>query len=297
MYLQTAKEILTLVPESAELLKTASVEGHAQALHEPANALASYLDITYLEKVAGKAVDIDYRSQTLRAVSLLGLTKQAEEFSASLVERATQPKLDLEKEASRRVHLVKEQMNKFDADLVKAASLANYLVDSKYGETEAVKNSPEVAAMACTGYMDKAAAISELYYRFNKSGYEPFIKLANVINERDTVSLTRSEQNAICDAVRIMEKTAKLACGATNFNRHVMVVRPLEKAAFEKAICCTVAGRSIPLDKIQQVGHGTLASVLGEEVAQALQGHPVEAEAVIDTLPLDSQQLLEALVR
>ena len=74
MYLQTAKEILTLVPESAELLKTASVEGHAQALHEPANALASYLDITYLEKVAGKAVDIDYRSQTLRAVSLLGLT-------------------------------------------------------------------------------------------------------------------------------------------------------------------------------------------------------------------------------
>lgn len=295
MLIRHAKDLITTVPEAMDFIKQASVFDHAENLHLPDNAVATALDLAYMART-GQEIDGQLVKKAEEALKLHGLEKKANELIELMASRMAAPKKDLEKEAQSRIAVIQDLVTGINPDLEKAAELATWIKESQYADTYAVKNSELVDMYSCHGFMDKQAAEAALLRRARLSGMPEFEKAAETLRTSESDFMSPAQLQEVCKLVTGMDKQANLNKFGMNFYKEVMIVGELQKKAYSMNLTVRLAGKDIQIDKILSADYGKLEAVLGTEIATNLHGDPMTAKAVVESLPMDSQKILEAVI-
>lgn len=278
------KEILTLIPEAQDLIKSASVEEEFPTDSKD-SVCASYLRVGYLTKVANKRVDPEITSLITKAAMLYGVKDQLDKlslgFSPKLEKSASEQIGDLagEFEYSLNSHL----------NLEKTAELAEKIYDLSGGEV----SDDRIKRYSGNAYLNKQAAVQTLANRYHATKQDHFVKIARLVadsvKENDFDSIKK-----ICQTVTFLDKQAGLDILGFNFYKEALITK---QAAMTSGLTINLAGQPIPYTKIAAFGKSRLTSVLGPDLAKELKDSPVDDKYVLESLPRDIQLMLVAALK
>lgn len=287
MTVHALRETLTLVPEIAELCKSASVEDGFPT-NNADSTLASALKITYMTKVANEKVTYEDRQRVNLAVNLYGLQEKVAELSHTMALR------NLEKQASEADRLEELRFAEFVIEseaeglvnLEKVASLSTELYDA-YEEDI---SSPIVRRYACADTFVKEAAVRALECRAKIAPMHGFDKIASIVASSDPAKFTQEDLRNISSCVSNLDKKAGLQTSGYNFYSEAFIT----KEAACSALMIKLDNTQVPVENILKAPIG---GILGEDVAKEIGSDPYNAKTVLESLPLDMQRLLLQRVR
>ena len=290
MLAHNIKEVLTLVPEALEFVKKANLEEDFP-VDSKDSAAASYLTAAYLTKVAGKVLDIDLLKRLEKAASLYNVKGELDK----LIPRFSQ----MTKQASEEeiLEMVKSAEAMFEGDLCgfldieKAAQKASDLM-TKYSS---FITSDEVKRYGGKAYLNKEAAIYSLANRYyaTKEQNTHFVKIARLIQD-DIREDDFKTINEVCQVVTSLDKQAGLDIIGFNFWKEALIVK---ESALAAGLTVRVNGKDVPYTKIAALGKDRMCSYLGNDVGSALTGDAANDKAVVESLPRDSQMILQNILR
>lgn len=286
------KEILTLVPDVEPFIKKASIEEEFP-IDSKDSTLASWLAIKYMQKVAHEIVDYSEMEKVEKAAQLWNIPSEFWKYEA-LMEGAGQ----LRKEASlqnpeqdlmyKQAHF-EGQLSGF-VDLEKVASEAQELYD-QYGD--AIK-SDTIKRYAGIGYLNKEAALSGLVARYKASGDDRFIKVASALRNTEVETLCTEDIRKLCNTVTSLDKQAQISARGFNFFDETVIVKEAELAS----VCSVrLANVEVPYEKISKLGKDRISQTVGKDVADELTCNAYHDKQVLETLPLDLQEILVRMTK
>jgi hypothetical protein len=290
----TLKHVLDLVPEALQHVKQASVE-QDYPLTSRDNTIASALVANYEVRIAGHIVDPDVLEKVAFAVEAYGAGDIVSDLITKVHARNGHR---LEKAASAGTpekYMTKQagwqgELSGFKdlEDLVKQA-------ESLYAEAQqlGVEPSFEVKRYAGDAYLSKQAALGALNARYHLTKDTSFVKLAAAIGTQPVFEPSSNLVRSLCRTVTGLDKKAGLLAKGFDFYKEALMTK---EAAYGEC-SCKVAGKDIPLTTIMRIPRHHVSNYLGDDVAKSLDGHPQEAKAVIDSLPMDSQQILATILK
>lgn len=287
MSIENLKQVIKLVPDVVGHIKQAKVEREFPTDCRD-SALASALEIEYMHKVAHEMVPELTVARVNKAVDLYDLAEEVRNFATSMVKAASaQPKADVARDVQDAELLFEGNMGGF-SDLEKVASQAEELYDS-YAD---YVNSDAVKIYAGAGVLNKQAAEDALRSRYVATGNAEFEKIARVLEATDVSKLDVDDNRMIVKAVVELEKSANIYGRGFNFYKEAFMT----KSASECNIEVNLAGNRVTVGDIQRIGMDKIANYLGQDIADGMKGGVDEMTAVVNSLPLDSQQMLARLV-
>lgn len=285
------KDILSIVPDLKEHIKEANIE-ESYPLDNKDGCMASYIRYQYLTKVANKLVAPEQAAKLEKAAYLYGILEEAKPFVQRLEKFAAVRRDEQIKQAEK---LTKGQQEAFFdgtltgfVDLTKVASTAQEL----YGP----EASDNIKLYAGDAYFDKEAAIRALSARAYASGKDVFTKIAEILENsvEDSTKLGRAEIADLCSKVTELDKKAGLDIKGFNFYKEALT---RNRARIKTAMSVKVCGKNVPYEKIASLGASRIGNYLGSDVGSAITGDPYNDKAVIESLPLDLQRVLQGVLR
>jgi hypothetical protein len=295
MLAYSIKPILELIPEAMPLVKQAALE-EDYPLDNVDSCVASALAVKYHECVSHKPIDQSTIEKVAQAVDLYGVKEQVDKLSTQLVKSAEQ--------ALCAAYVKKE---KTDLCIAKCASFRSetsglFSVEEtvrraselyKQAQELGVEPGDEVSRYSGNAHLDKRAAIESLGARFYASQDATFVKIASAIGRLDTFELQPATVADICLTVAKLDKEAGLEAKGFNFYRDAVITKQAALSALTVSIC----NQDVPIEKLQALGRARIAQYLGEDIAVEFDKGPLKAKQVLETLPLDLQQVLMQLVK
>lgn len=288
MLLHDVKRVIPLLDQhTSDLIKKASLQ-EDYPISTKADIFASAVVIEYLEKIACEKVPADKRALVKRAAEVANLNTEIS--VASMAMQSNHNAIQMEKAASAIFDhnylrtQIQDHLSNSTGGIEKAAGFAEDLASTGVALTF------EEACLAGQVALNKEAAINGLVVRANMAAISDaaeFVKIARALNA-STEELGPQGSSEICKQVAALDKSAGLA--ARGFNPY--------KEFFVKSAGVTVqlCGKAVPYEKIQKLGSARIGAALGKEVSSVLFKDPAADKQVLETLPLDLQQLLCSLL-
>lgn len=285
MLAHNIKDILTIVPEALGLVKSASLEEEFP-VNSKDSAIASFLRVEYLEKVACKPVDTATKELVKKAAHLYGVLDQATKLASKLS--------IIEKTASSKEETMMVKQAEFEGSIggflsiTKTAEAARALSDT-YGEDI---TSDEVKRYSGRGFLNKEASLVTLANRYHATKDPSFVKVARIastIKENDFDSI-----QALCDTVTSLDKKAGLDLIGFNFYKEALFTK---EAQLVSSMYVNLAGENVPYEKILRFGKERIGATLGKDIAADFTESPVDNKAMLEALPRDLQVMLKSLVK
>lgn len=290
----TLKHVLELIPEAAELVKSANIE-QEWPLASKADCLASSLGVAYKSRVAGEYVDFDLMTKIATATEAYGLTEKAAELATEMHVRST--KL-IEKSASlpsADEFLVKQAY--FEGELTGLMKLDSITKQAEelFEESQKLGVTPKNSVLVYSGnsYLNKQAALDALGARFYASNNDTFLKIAAALSKEAEVIPPSPLVKNLCNTVSQLDKKAGLSARGFNFFKESLIT----KEAAAQTMNVNVAGRTYPLSKLMETPPEYVNQYLGEGFMEEVTADPAAAKAMVEALPMDSQQVLAQVLR
>jgi hypothetical protein len=293
MLAHNLKQILQIVPEAKELIKKADIE-QDYPLDNKDSCIASYLRYVYLTKVAHKPVEIETVQMIEKAAELYGVKSIVGPLQMKL-EKYAQEKFkmslhDAQQLTVKQAEVVFEGSLTGFADIEKAAQEAIRL-DQTYGKDI---TSEEVNRYVGRAFFDKRAAVDALQARGMATGKEVFNKFAEIIDRSMEGDEAPEVLRDICEKVAALDKKAGLHLKGFNPYKEFLITK---EARIRTILMVKVAGQQVPYEKLMKLGSHRIGQYLGKEVQASMTGNPLNDKAVIESLPLDSQRVLQSLLK
>lgn len=293
MLAHSLKHILEYVPEALPLVKQANLEEELPT-NNIDGAIASALQLKYLEKIARTSIDVFAKDRVESAIEMYGVRDQVEALG-NLMVKAAQAKQLADYENSDENYLLK--VSSFegtlgDTPLDMRSGVASSLF--KEAKQRNIEPSEEVTLYSGNAYLSKEAAVKSLINRYNATQNEMFVKVASSINKAPDSLLTPEVLVQIADSVSTMDKQAGLNFKGHNFYKEAFFVK---EAAFKGSLSVTLAGKQIPYESIERVGKSNISRYIGADIAKEMDSGALNFKSVVETLPLDLQRILLNLTK
>lgn len=246
--------------------------------------IATAVEISYLLKIAHESVPSHVIERVNKAVQLYGVGQEVNSFTQTMVTADS-----LEKKANVNEFELKVAEAYFEGnlsglvDMEKAASQAEQLFDN-YGENI---ESVDVQRYAGVLPLNKSAALTTLATRHSLTGNDEYVKIANIIKSSKDGSFDTDDHRLIARAVTMLDKQAKLNVKGFNFYKEAFTT----KSAAVTALAVRLNGKSIPVETLM-----TKSAYFEQIVGEKLSTDPQTAKAMVESLPLDLQQILSKYV-
>jgi hypothetical protein len=293
MIAHSLKNIIELIPQALEHVKQASVD-QEMPLDSKASTIATALELQYFEKIAHKSVNVFALEKVAQAVELYGVTELVKELGTALVKAAADCKVD-------------ELLNTNENFFLKVAAFegthANMSIEERSATATALYKEAKqrnidadelVMLYSGNGYLSKEAAVKALAVRYHTTQNTDFVKLAGTIGRMPDTSLSPELLIEISDTICKLDKMAGLNFQGHNFYKEAFF---LKESAFKSSMSVRLCGKDIPYESIERVGRQKVASYIGEDIAKEMDAGPQNFKAVVETLPLDLQNVLHSLVK
>lgn len=289
MSIHNYRNILEILPESSDLVKSASVSDGLPTDSE-ASTLMSALQVVYMTKIANQAVEEADIKRVSLATTLYGLMDKVAELSQLMISRSHEKQassgIDVETQVRIAESEVEVATTGLHKDIEKIASASQELYDG-YGD---MVESKVVRRYACGDYLCKSAAVDALEARHYLAPKTGFDKLAQIISASDELRFSKDELRQIAGCVTELDKRAGLNARGFDFYKEAFITK--------QAMCSSL---KVTLDKVpvpvENIMKAPIADILGADVASEIGNDPVNAKYVVEALPMDAQRLLLQRVR
>jgi len=287
------KPVLELVPEAMPMVKQASIT-EEMPLDGRDSTMASALAMEYMIKIAHVPVALEDMEKVSKAVSLYGMEDSVNEFKHSMIKRSAARNIKKE-EDSIESYMLKQAY--FEGELTGTSNIDNIVKEASYLYTQAkdknVTPSDEVIRYSGNGYLNKEAAMRSLSLRYSLTKEDTFIKLAKAVSEADDI-LSKDILDSLCSKITYLDKSAGLSLKGFNFYKEAVMTKESE---LKSSMYVSLAGSKVPYEKIERVGKSNISSYIGKDVAKEMDSGPATFKQVVETLPLDLQQVLLNLTK
>lgn len=290
----TLKHVLDLVPEALPLVKTASLE-----VDYPTNnkdgCLASALAIQYKTQVAHQAVDFDTLEKVASSVLAYGLNDTVSDLAKTMILRS---KDRLEKQASvEGPETFMEKQANWEGDLTGFPNLEGLCKEAEVLLEKAaqlgITPSDKLRIYGGDGFLSKQAALDSLGTRFYLSKNDTYVKIAAALSKEAEYIKPGNLVKNLCSTVTRMDKEAGLLAKGLNFYKEAL----LTKEAATSSMSVKIAGKQYPLQKVMAMPQSYLDDYLGKGFAKELNSDPMSAKAMVESLPMDTQRVLETILK
>jgi hypothetical protein len=286
MTIALVKPLLETVPELLPLVKTAAVASELST-RDKASTLLSAMVVAYAKESGCAPTTFEYTklAEVNTSVDLYGLRDEVAEHTKTLRSRIANTALGtaFEKTASHNTQdlLSAIKSAKTTGSLVKVAQACQQLADTLGEDTP-----QEIRRYACTGSLNKEAAIAGLRYRSEIIAAPEFEKIAGLLESADVDAFSQDDLRVLGNTVASLDVKYGLTSRFDFFQEAF-----LEKRAV-KDVMVSLGKKTVSVTKVQNVA-ASLADALGADVVTSIVSADTEtAKAVIDSLPLDLKQLL-----
>jgi len=292
MIAYTLKSVLELVPEAMPFVKRASVEKD-YPLDDRDACMASALCIAYHEHVSHQSVDPWVMEKVAAAVDTYGIRTEFNQFKEKLAQRNLFTKVasGINRQAAyltKQASFEGERSGWNDPEALCKTSSALYDEAIQLGETP----SEDVARYSGHAFLSKEAAVNALTARFQATKNPVFVKLAAAIGERTSFP-THTVQD-LCKTITGLDKSANLHLKGFDFYKEALLVK---QSAITGSIRVRVGKEEFPLETLLRISDSNLSHYIGPDFSKELKADPANAKAVVETLPLDLQQVLLTLIK
>lgn len=285
MSLYTAKKVSELVPETAGMIKRASLEQNFPTASRE-ETLISALELEYMIKVAHTQVPMEDAERVCKAVDLYNLGEEVKSHTVTMVKSASTASAGVHEtkvSVSQAESFIDSQLLTMQPDLEKIAEASERLWDeySEYITNDSVK------LYAGAGRLVKEAAVQALEHRAKRTGNEEFAKVAQVLTATDTGSLTTEDNRAIISAVRTLEKQAHYI--ETDLYSDMFLTK-------EAAVTVSLGSKTVSAEMIKAASTH-IGDVLGQDVGNAIaSGDTMTVKHMVEALPLGEKQVIAGIV-
>jgi len=284
MLAHTLKPILELVPEALPMIKQAHVDEEFP-LSNRDSCIASALCVNYAAQVSGNPIALNVLEKVAKAVKLYNVESQIKTLTDKMVAVVH------EKKAA--AVLPGEYMDKqanFEGDFTGFTDVLEQSAKAEnlYKEAKAlgIEPSDQVKRYSGHAFLVKEAAVKSLAVRYHKTNQAGYVKLAAAINKANEFNLKPETVVDLCRTVSEMDKAAGLTM---DFFKETLVTKQAEAL---DSMTVRLRNKEIPLNNILALGEKRLASYLGTEITREMNDGPMNFKAALESLPIDSQQLL-----
>jgi hypothetical protein len=295
MLAHTLKSILELVPDVLPLVKLASIDKELP-LDNRDSTLATALQVEYLTKVAHDLgdVDIDNLGKINAAVHMYGLEKDVARISTYMV-KAAQAKFEYEHANTTQSYLLKVSSFEGSIPTLSITERSETAMELfKEAKERNLTPSDDVLLYSGNAFLSKEAAVKALAVRYDATQNTDFVKIASTLGRTPDAFLSSELLVSVSDTVCEMDKLAGLHFKGHNFYKESFFVK---EADYKSNLSVRLCGKQIPYECLERVGRTKIASYLGEDIAQEMDGGPMNFKNVVETLPLDLQHVLNSLVK
>ena len=291
----TLKHVLELVPEVLPLVKQAHIEQDYPVIGKD-NCLASAMVIEY-KKLNNEIVDYDALTKVAEAVTMYGLedtiftltNKMKSRGQAGMLKQASVETTEtwLTKQAGWEGNFsgfpnIKDLSEQAEIMFEKAASVG---AESMVGE--------KVKLYAGQGYLVKEAVLNSLGARFATTKNDVFVKLASAVGRESELISSPRTIKSLCSVVTRLDSENNLFSQGFDFYKEAMISK---EAGFTKCMV-KVSGKDYPLEKILSIPDSYLDSYMDKGFAKELKNDPNSAKYLVESLPVDSQQILSSILK
>lgn len=292
----TLKHVLDLVPEAFDLIKKANVE-RDYPIDNKDGSIACGLVQAYKTQIAKEFVEEDNLVKVANAIAAYGVKDVVDNIVQTMLDRNV---VRLEKKASMSVESKEDYLVKQAGWEGNLTGFVDYQVIAddaeKLFEKAAelgVDPGKKVRMYSGNAYLSKEAALGALGARFYASGKDVFAKLAAAMSAESEILSPGKKVKDLCRIVSRLDKEAGLAAKGFNFYEEVL----LEKDAALSTLNVNICGKSYPLDRVMNLPESYLSDYMGKDFAKELVSDPASAKAMVESLPMDSQQVLSTLLK
>lgn len=293
----TVKDILSLVPEAASLIKEASLNAELP-LDNVDSCIASGLQLGYFTQVQYRPVDQEDFTKVAKALELYGVKDTVSGLVNKMVKTAN--RIVLEKEANS-VETLQADFANFEGNLSGRQSTEDFLGLNeraqalvKRAAVLSIEPSPSVKLYAGAAPLNKEAASIALKNRFNKTKDTFFEKAATALDNTDYINIKQSDVAQLAIFVNEKDVEHNLHLQGHSFYKEAFFTK---EADFKSALYVNICGTKIPYESIEKVGSANFSSYIGADVAKEMSGGPVHFKQVLETLPADLQGVVCNLVK
>lgn len=275
------RNVLLLVPEIAPLVKQASLE-EAFPVYTRDDAVVSALKAEYLLKIAHQPMHQEDYARIQMAVALHhagDMVKAAADQMLSNTEVLTKQASSEEGLVKQAEHLIEDSLCGLSPNLDAASAAARNLV-TRYGD---LVKSATVRRLGGGDEFHDAYARAALYQREVLCPGFGYGDIGDALEK--TAGITRSQACNVSETVRKLDEASGLRFQGWDFYHDAWIT----KQALTSSLMIRLAGREVPIESILPL---PISSMLGEDIGKAVNGHPAEAKAVLESLPLPQQSLL-----
>ena len=283
MPLYTVRKVSELLPETATMIKRASLEDNLPTGSKD-ETLISALEMEYMIKVAHTQVDLDDAERVCKAVDLYGLADEVRSKSCSMIKSASyqaNSRRELANDVGCAVNFIESQLVTMNPNIEKIAEASERLWD----EWPHLVNNDKIKLYAGAGTLCKEAAVRALNHRARRTGNEEFTKVAEVITSTNPSTLSIEDNRAIIGAIRGLEKSAHYV--ETDLYTDMF----MSKSA---AICINLGSKQVNSTDLVRLA-SSVGDILGDDIGELL-ANASENKAAIEALPLGEKQVIAGLL-
>lgn len=279
------RHLLGLVPEVLPLVKEARLVEGAFPIDTPADTVLSALRLEHMLKVAHVPVDRDVYDRVSTAAALYGLSEQIKQAAESMLNAAQgfHKVASVQDQIADSEFAIENALASFMPNTSAIIKAAEHLVDN-YGD---MVKSAAVRRLGGGDEFDPVLAIAHIACRERETPGRGYGEIALAMTKK--ASFDQDEVRQICSTIREMDEVSGLNRRGFDIYGEAFIT----KAAAASALQVKVAGRNVPVESLMRL---PIDRLLGDDVAQACAGGPQEFKAVVESLPLEQQQLLASRV-
>ncbi|CAL9987600.1 hypothetical protein VPHD148_0302 [Vibrio phage D148] len=283
MPLHIIKKVSELVPDTAALVKRASLESNLPT-NSKEETLLSALELEYMIKVAHSHVDLEDAERVCRAVDLYGIGPEVKDKASSMIKAASDQasrSRELKTDVNQAINFIDSQLLSMNPDLEKIAEASERLWDEFSDHID----SDQVKLYAGAGTLVKEAAVMALNHRAKRTGNDEFEKVAHVVAATNPESLSVEDNRSIVSAIRELEKQSHYV--ETDLYTDIFMTK-------EASVMVNLGSKSVDATNLVKIA-GHAGDVLGSDIGQLLK-QAGQNKAAIEALPMGERQVLEGLV-
>lgn len=289
----TLKHVLDLVPEALDFVKSASVE-QDYPLDSKDSCLASALAIEYKNSISGQPVDYDVMDKVASAVEAYNLSEKVHELSVTMVTRSRNSLIKAASAASPDTYLTKQAY--WEGELTGFTDIESLVKEAKELAQEAqslgVTPCEKVDLYGGKYFLSKQAALDALGARFYATKNDTFVKLAAALSNEKDILPPGNLTDSLCSTVTKLDKKAGLSAKGFNFYKETLISK---EAAMNYSV--KVAGTDYPLQRVMSIPSEYADQYLGKGFMQEVNSDPGSAKHMVESLPMDSQNVLATLLK
>lgn len=292
MLAHSIKPILELVPEAREFIKLASVD-QDYPVNNRDSCIASAMALKYHECVDGRPVDIFAIEKVAKAIELYNVTEQVKDLNYKLIKSAHSKLVEDHRDHAGEYLTKEASFEGAQTGFVDITELAEKASDLyKEASAKKVEPSDSVKRYSGHGYLDKKAAVEALAARYQATSNVGFAKIASALGRMDTLTLKPETVYDVAYTVSCMDKEAGLCAKGFNFFNEAVMTK-----SAASAMQITLMNKPYAYEDVLRLGSSRISQYLGKDVADELDKGPANAKAVLETLPMDMQQILCSLLK